>query len=137
MENKENGRSMDNELEGKTAFIAGGADGVGFVMAQAFGQLGMNIVLADDEPIHLDAAVEKLRAKGIPTEGVLTYGLTPVSLRVAAEKAVSFFGKVHVVCNYAGTKTRPSQFFLQQPEVTKCRLKARDTISAQRPRCFS
>lgn len=115
MENKSNGSTSDYELKGKTAFIAGGSAGIGFAMALAFGQLGMNIVLADSEALHLDAAVEKLRAKSIPTVGLLTSVSNPASLRAAAAKAKGLFGKIHIVCNYAATKIRPSQFFLQQP----------------------
>ena len=103
-----------NELEGKTAFIAGDSAGIGFAMALAFGQLGMNVVLADDEALHLEAAVEKLRAKRIRTEGLLTSVSDPASLKVAAAKAKSLFGKIHIVCNHAAMKIRPSQFFLQQ-----------------------
>jgi NAD(P)-dependent dehydrogenase (short-subunit alcohol dehydrogenase family) len=114
---KEKSRDMDtsNELKGKTAFIAGGSTGIGFAMAQAFGHLGMNIVLADEEAMHLKAAVENLRAKNVPIEGLLMDVSNSASLRTAAEKAKSFFGRVHVVCNYAGIKTRPSQFFMQKP----------------------
>ena len=114
MEDETKNTDSDNELEGKTAFIAGGSDGIGFAMAQAFGQLGMNIVIADAEAVRLKVAVEKLRAKDIPIEALLIDVSNSASLRAAAEKAKRLFGKIHIVCNYAGTKIRPSQFFLPQ-----------------------
>ncbi len=35
------------ELKGKTAFITGGASGLGLSMAEAFAREGMNICIAD------------------------------------------------------------------------------------------
>lgn len=58
-------REDNDEFTGKTAFVAGGSRGIGFAVAQAFGQLGMNIVLADIEAAAVQAVVEKLRAKQI------------------------------------------------------------------------
>ena len=39
------------EFKGKTAFITGGASGIGFGMARAFGRAGMNVVIADIEDV--------------------------------------------------------------------------------------
>lgn len=114
MKNKWYETGGNDEFRGKTAFIAGDSRGIGYAMAQAFGQLGMNIVLADEEAIRLNAAVERLRAENISIEGLVTNVSDSASLRAAAEKAKSFFGRVHIVCNHAGTKIRPSQFFTQQ-----------------------
>ena len=41
----------------KTAFITGGASGLGLAMAHAFGGAGMNVMLADIEEAPLAAAV--------------------------------------------------------------------------------
>ncbi len=38
---------MMQDFKGKTAFITGGASGIGFGMAHAFGRAGMNVVIAD------------------------------------------------------------------------------------------
>ena len=35
------------ELDGKTAIISGGAEGIGLGIAQVLGRYGMNIVIAD------------------------------------------------------------------------------------------
>ncbi len=53
------------ELKGRTAFITGGASGIGFGMAQVFGREGMRIALADIEPAPLAAAAAALAAEGI------------------------------------------------------------------------
>lgn len=38
---------MMKDLSGKTAFVTGGASGIGLSMARAFGRAGMNVMLAD------------------------------------------------------------------------------------------
>ena len=37
------------ELKGKTACVTGGASGIGFAMAKAFAEEGMNVMLVDVE----------------------------------------------------------------------------------------
>ncbi|MBS0278367.1 MAG: SDR family NAD(P)-dependent oxidoreductase [Proteobacteria bacterium] len=90
------------EFRGKTAFITGGASGIGLGMARAFGHAGMNVVLADiDDKLAKDVA-EKLAAEQIKAVGVRCDVSEHASVREAALEAVSAFGKVHVVCNNAG-----------------------------------
>lgn len=90
------------EFKGKTAFITGGASGIGLSMARAFGRAGMNVVLAD---IDLDAArsaAERLSAEQVKTHPVRCDVSERGAVRAAALEAVARFGKVHVVCNNAG-----------------------------------
>jgi NAD(P)-dependent dehydrogenase (short-subunit alcohol dehydrogenase family) len=49
------------EFKGKTAFITGGASGIGFAMAKAFAEEGMNVMLADVEQSALDFALKGFR----------------------------------------------------------------------------
>jgi NADP-dependent 3-hydroxy acid dehydrogenase YdfG len=86
----------------KTAFITGGASGLGLAMAEAFGGEGMNVVIADIEQDALDRAIADLRSKHIRVEGVLTDVTSRNSIRNAALATLQAFGKVHVVCNNAG-----------------------------------
>jgi NAD(P)-dependent dehydrogenase (short-subunit alcohol dehydrogenase family) len=89
------------DLRGKTAFIAGGADGAGFAIARAFGGEGMNVMIADIDEPALHRAVEDLRGKNINARGVHTDVARRDSMRKAALETISAFGKVHVVCNSA------------------------------------
>ncbi|MSP42357.1 MAG: SDR family NAD(P)-dependent oxidoreductase [Alphaproteobacteria bacterium] len=50
------------DVSGKTAFITGGASGIGNGMAHAFAKAGMNVVIADIEQAALDRAVTELRS---------------------------------------------------------------------------
>ncbi len=45
------------DVEGKVAFITGGASGVGLGMAKVFAQAGMKVVVADIRQDHLDQAM--------------------------------------------------------------------------------
>ena len=49
------------EFAGKTAFVTGGAGGIGLALGRAFAQAGMKVMLADIEADALQAAVKSLR----------------------------------------------------------------------------
>jgi NAD(P)-dependent dehydrogenase (short-subunit alcohol dehydrogenase family) len=89
-------------LKDKVAFITGGASGLGLAMAKAFGREGMKVMIADIEQAALTRAVQELRDSQVRVEGVLCDVSSRGSLREAALKTISAFGKVHVVCNNAG-----------------------------------
>jgi len=90
------------DLRGKTAFITGGAGGIGFAMAEAFGRQGMNVMLADIDAAVLEKSLEDLRSKQIRAEGVVTDVARRAAIEDAAKATIDAFGKVHVVCNNAG-----------------------------------
>src|ERR1700690_2414436 len=90
------------ELAGKTAFVTGGASGIGLALGQAFVQAGMKVVLADIEADALAAAVESLRASTPDIRGVICDVTDPASVDRAAKVSQDAFGNIHVVCNNAG-----------------------------------
>ncbi len=90
------------KLSGKTAFVTGGASGIGFALGRAFAAAGMNVMLADIETDALDAAVKSLHDSGPEVRGVVCDVADPVSVECAAGAAFEAFGNVHVVCNNAG-----------------------------------
>jgi NAD(P)-dependent dehydrogenase (short-subunit alcohol dehydrogenase family) len=90
------------ELAGKTAFVTGGASGIGLALGRAFAEAGMNVVLADIERDALAAAVQGLHNFGSHLRGVVCDVSERASLERAANEAHDAFGKVHVVCNNAG-----------------------------------
>jgi NAD(P)-dependent dehydrogenase (short-subunit alcohol dehydrogenase family) len=90
------------ELAGRTAFVTGGAGGIGLAMAQAFAGAGMKVMIADIETDALGTAVESLRGITPDTEGILCDVADAASVERAAQATFDRFGHVHVVCNNAG-----------------------------------
>ena len=90
------------DLTGKTAFITGGASGLGLAMAHAFGGAGMNVMLADIEAAPLLAAVAELEERQVKVSSVICDVTERAAVEAAAAETLRAFGKVHVVCNNAG-----------------------------------
>jgi NAD(P)-dependent dehydrogenase (short-subunit alcohol dehydrogenase family) len=90
------------ELAGKTAFVTGGANGIGLALGRAFADAGMKVMLADIEADALAAAVKSLHNFAPDVRGIACDVADPVSVERAAKASCEAFGKVHVVCNNAG-----------------------------------
>ena len=100
------------DFAGRTAFVTGGASGIGLALGHAFWREGMNVVLADVEAAALDAAVARMSETGDAAAGLTPGGATvrgvvcdvadAASMQEAARTAFDAFGKVHVLCNNAG-----------------------------------
>lgn len=93
------------EFRGRTAFITGGASGIGLGMAKALLDRGMNVVVADLLESHLEEARNVLSG----TNRVHCMKLD-VSDRAAMKEAAAetnrIFGNVHVLCNNVGVSQR-------------------------------
>jgi NAD(P)-dependent dehydrogenase (short-subunit alcohol dehydrogenase family) len=89
-------------LEGKTAVVTGGASGMGRAFADRFARAGMRVVVADIEQDALDTAVDEIKATGAEAFGVRTDVSSEAEMRALAERAISEFGQVNVVCLNAG-----------------------------------
>ncbi|WP_404710468.1 SDR family NAD(P)-dependent oxidoreductase [Sphingomonas sp. MMS24-J13] len=89
------------DLRNSTAFVTGGASGIGLGMVRAFLDSGMRVVVADVRPDHLDAAAEALDAgdKCLFVELDVT---DRAGMGRAADAAEEAFGPVHILCNNAG-----------------------------------
>ena len=90
------------DFAGKTAFVTGGAGGIGFALGRAFAQAGMKVMLADIEPDALQAAVESLQEISPEIRGTICDVTDAASVERAAQATFNAFGRVHVVCNNAG-----------------------------------
>lgn len=90
------------QFVGRTAFVTGGASGIGFALGQTFAEAGMKVMLADIETDALAVAVESLRSFGPDVRGIACDVADPASVERAARACYEAFGNVHVVCNNAG-----------------------------------
>ena len=89
-------------LAGKTAFVTGGASGIGLALGRAFAEAGMKVMLADVEADALADAVKTLHNVGPDVRGVVCDVADPASVERAAKTSYDAFENVHVVCNNAG-----------------------------------
>ncbi|NQZ87963.1 MAG: SDR family NAD(P)-dependent oxidoreductase [Saccharospirillaceae bacterium] len=96
-----------NQFFGKTVVISGGAEGIGFGIAQAMGKQGMNIVLADIDAIQLEIAQEKLQKEGVEVLSVQMDVTNLGQWENVATKTLERFGKVHMLVNNAGVGSNP------------------------------
>jgi len=90
------------DIEGKVAFITGGASGVGLGMAEVFSKAGMKVAIADIRQDHLDDAVEYLKQRDVSVHTIRVDVTDREGMAQAAEETVRVFGKVHLLCNNAG-----------------------------------
>jgi len=93
------------EFRGRTAFITGGASGIGLGMAQAFVARGMNVVIADLLQPHLEQAQELLG--GTNRIHCIRLDVSDrAAMADAARETERIFGNVHVLCNNVGVSQR-------------------------------
>jgi NAD(P)-dependent dehydrogenase (short-subunit alcohol dehydrogenase family) len=88
-------------LDGKTAFVTGGASGIGLGIAKALLGAGMKVVIADIRDDHLASATDELAG----ADNVLALKLDVTNrdqFAAAADAAEARFGKIHVLVNNAG-----------------------------------
>jgi NAD(P)-dependent dehydrogenase (short-subunit alcohol dehydrogenase family) len=90
------------EFQGKGAFITGGASGVGFALARAFGRANMRVMLADIEVGALKAALAELKGQGIDAHAVECDVADCTSVHRAAKETFTTLDKVHLICSNAG-----------------------------------
>lgn len=91
-------------VEGKVAFITGGASGIGLGIAKAFVNAGMKVVISDIREDRMKEAIADFRRQG-KGQNVYSIKLDVTDRKAfaeAADEAEREFGKVHVLCNNAG-----------------------------------
>jgi NAD(P)-dependent dehydrogenase (short-subunit alcohol dehydrogenase family) len=89
------------EVQGKVAFITGGAAGIGLGMAQTFVRAGMKVAIADIRQDHLDEALAGF-GDSPAIHGIQVDVTDRRAMADAADEVVRVFGKVHILCNNTG-----------------------------------
>lgn len=91
-------------FEGKTAFVTGGASGIGLGIAKSLAARGAQVVIADLRPDHIEEAMEDFAGAGRSNQvsSLLLDVTSREAYAEAAEKMERDFGGVDVLVNNAG-----------------------------------
>ncbi|MEZ5559133.1 MAG: SDR family NAD(P)-dependent oxidoreductase [Pseudomonadales bacterium] len=90
------------DLTGRNAFITGGASGIGFAMAQAFLNEGMNVAIADVDTEALARAEAALSGSNARVLAVQLDVTDRAQYEQVAQRVEAELGNIHVLCNNAG-----------------------------------
>jgi len=91
-----------DSVEGKVAFVTGGASGIGLGIAKVFAANGMKVVIVDSRQEALDEAMVYFKAKKLPVHPIRLDVTDREAYVRAADEAERVFGKIHVLINNAG-----------------------------------
>lgn len=90
------------DLRGKTAFITGGASGMGLGMAKAFAEAGMKVIISDIRQDALDDAMEEFSKTNLAVMAVNLDVTDRDGWMKAVDEAEAQFGNIHVLALNAG-----------------------------------
>jgi len=90
------------DLAGKSAFITGGANGIGLAIGKALAARGVNLMLVDLNAEALEGAKAGFAGTNVRVETALCDVAKADAVRAAADKAIEAFGNVHIIVNNAG-----------------------------------
>ena len=90
------------DLKGRTAIVTGAGQGIGFCCAQALGEAGAKVVVADLVPDRIAAAVVQLQGLGIDAVGVPLDVTKSAQVDEVAAKVEREHGPAHILVNNAG-----------------------------------
>src|SRR3954463_16431211 len=90
------------KLNGKTAFITGGGQGIGLACAEALAEAGARVVIGDRDSRVADSAKAELKAKGFDAETAIMDVTDTKRVAEVANDLVARHGKVDILVNNAG-----------------------------------
>ena len=90
------------KLDGRTAVVTGGGQGIGLACAEALGEAGANIIVTDRDPRMAESACAGLKAKGYAAEAVIMDVTDSARVSQVAAELAARHGKVDILVNSAG-----------------------------------
>ena len=105
-------------FEGQVAIISGGADGLGFGIAERIASEGGSIALFDINEELLSKALKALKEKGYKAEGYKVNISSEHEVQRAMQFAQTTFGKIDIMINSAGivgpTSTKITDYSVEE-----------------------
>jgi NAD(P)-dependent dehydrogenase (short-subunit alcohol dehydrogenase family) len=89
-------------LDGRTAVVTGGGQGIGHACAEALGEAGARIVVAEKLPERVDAAVANLAKAGITAVGATLDVADSAAVEALAARIEQEHGGAAILVNNAG-----------------------------------
>jgi NAD(P)-dependent dehydrogenase (short-subunit alcohol dehydrogenase family) len=90
------------KLDGKTALVTGGGQGIGLACVEALAEAGAKVVIADRDSKVASAAQAEMKAKGYDTETSIMDVTDSARVTQVADELVARYGKVDILVNNAG-----------------------------------
>jgi NAD(P)-dependent dehydrogenase (short-subunit alcohol dehydrogenase family) len=89
-------------LDGRVAFVTGGARGIGLAIAEALAEAGAEVTIGDRDEVAVGEALETLAAKGFTVHGTMLDVTDSSAVRAVADALVERAGRVDILVNNAG-----------------------------------
>jgi len=89
-------------LDGKTAVVTGGGQGIGLACVEALAEAGARVVIADHDKATAEAGCASLKEKGLSTEIVLMDVTNSGGVEEVADQLASQYGAIDILVNNAG-----------------------------------
>src|SRR6201991_4893161 len=89
-------------LDGKVAFVTGGAQGIGYCCAEALAEAGARVTIGDRDAEAIGKAIESLKAKGYAVDGVALDVTRSTDVTRVADQLAASARRIDVLVNNAG-----------------------------------
>jgi NAD(P)-dependent dehydrogenase (short-subunit alcohol dehydrogenase family) len=97
-------------LKGKTALVTGGGGGIGRGIAEAFGEYGAQVVVAELKPERADAVRSALESAKVENLVAQVDVREEAPVRGLLKQIEDRFGKLDILVNNVGTASKPKRF---------------------------
>lgn len=89
-------------LGGRTAFVTGGAQGIGLATAEALAEASAEVTIADRDGVALERATAGLAAKGYAVSAAILDVTDSAAVDAAAAAMLARHGRIDILINNAG-----------------------------------